>query len=390
MAPIYVHWTAPDGTTHLAGRLTNIGSAGLQRFSYEPTWLTGPGFALGEGLSAVSGSFLPPGGATEFGVFLDAAPDAWGRRVLSRKRTGHLRTGTDFLLAAADETRQGALRFALDEDGPFLADGGPEPIARLHDLAREIIDFQEDKETPGGFARLLRAGTSQGGFRPKATVIDDDGALWMAKFPSETDTYDVETCEAAALHIAREARLTVPEFTHIRVDPDRAILLIKRFDRTAKGRLGYQSMRSASRLGANDALDYRTAAATAGYYSGSRGVEAIVGLAALNIAVNNIDDHSRNAGFIQDAMGQWQPAPLFDIVPYPRQGEGTPLSPSTPDRSVDAMLDLNWGISPKTVEETVHRVATAATQLYAVAIQHYGMDPEAAENAERYRPVAAR
>lgn len=382
---VSVHWTSPTGETHLAGRLDEVGPARLQRFTYDSSWLAGPGFSLGEGLPPVSGPLLPPGGTTEFGVFLDAGPDAWGRRVIARKLRPAPRGGTGYLLAAADQTREGALRFSDTPDGDFLSDGGPEPVAQLDELHREVRAFQEDRDSPGGFARLLRAGTSQGGFRPKAAVIDEGGGLWIAKFPSETDTYDVETCEAAALAVARDAGLAVPEFRLVRVDPDRAILLVRRFDRTPMGRFGYQSMRTATRLGPDDAVDYQMMAATAGFHSGSAGVRGVVGLAALNLAINNIDDHSRNAGLLQDGDGRWTLAPVFDVVPYPGDGEGTPLAPGEDARSLEGLLDLAWGIPRREVERIASRVVGAAVEVYAVARDRFGLDEETAANLERHR-----
>jgi len=379
----YVHWTTSDGTTHLAGRLDEIPPIGLQRFTYDNSWLTGPGFSLGEGLPLEAGPLSPPGGATNFGLFLDAGPDAWGRRVITRKARPTPSSTTGFILAAADETRQGALRFSDQPDGPFLSEGGPEALESLDDLFREVRQFQQDENAPGQFARLLRAGTSQGGFRPKAVVKAQDGALWIAKFPSETDTYDVETCEAAALDVARQAGLHVPEFQHLRVNDWQAILLVKRFDRTDGGRLGFQSMRTATRVGSDGYADYQMMAATAGYLCGAEGRRAILGAATLNIVVNNTDDHARNFGFLQDANGQWAPSPLFDVVPSPRQSDGTPLQSGMPGRSLEQLLDLDWGV-PKAASFVGH-IADVAAQVYRFAVDTYGLDGEAADTAEKYR-----
>lgn len=388
MSVSFVHWTDADGAVHRAGTLTTIGP-GLQRFTYDPAWLRGPGFALGEGLPVGNGPLLPPGGASEFGLFADAGPDGWGRRVLARKLTPAPRSGTDFLLAAADATRQGALRFSTDPDGNLLSDGSAAPLTSLDALYEEVRAFQADPDSPGAFSRLLRAGTSQGGFRPKAAVIDADGALWIAKFPAETDTWDIETGEAAALAVAERAGLTTPDFRHVRVDADRAILLVKRFDRTRTGRLGYQSLRTAARLGPDDVLDYQLAASVSGFLAGSVGIRATLEAAALNIAVNNGDDHARNTGFLQDGRGQWAPAPVFDIVPFPGPTSGTPLAPGDPNRSLQRLRTLDWGVPRGTVDEVVDRVEEAAGHLYAIAVERFGLDPEAAERAERVRRTSA-
>lgn len=379
-----VHWTDASGRLHRAGTLREIGAIGLQQFEYHPDWLDSHAFDLGEGLPVGRGPLLPPGGATEFGLFADAAPDAWGRRVLARKLTPPPRTPTARLLGAADATRQGALRFVTEPGGSPVSDGGAAPLNSLEGLRQEVRDFQAGDDGPGEFSKLLRAGTSQGGFRPKAVVADEAGALWIAKFPAETDTYDVETCEAAALHVAREAGLAVPDFRHVRVDADRAILLVRRFDRNATGRHGYQSLRTASRLGPFDDLDYTMAARVSGFLCGAAGLRAVVAAAALNMAVNNIDDHSRNTGFLQDQKGQWMPAPMFDIVPYPGAGSGTPLVQGS-ERSLGQLQDLEWGIPRAEVADIVGRVVSAAVTLYPVAVDSFGLDPEFAETAEGRR-----
>lgn len=384
--PIHVHHTAHDGTTRLAGRLDTLGEIGLQRFTYETAWLSG-GFSLGEGLPLQPGPLSPPGGATEFGILADAGPDAWGRRVIARKTSPRPRTSTEFVMAAADQTRQGALRFSATPEGPMLSDGGPEPISSLNALYQEVWRFQHGGDG-GSIARILRAGTSQGGFRPKAVVTDDAGCLWIAKFPAETDTYDVETCEAAALHVAREAGLTVPEFRLVRVDPDRAILLVKRFDRTVAGRLGYQSMRTAMRLGIDEAADYQMMASVASHLSGTHGRLTIVATAALNIVVNNIDDHSRNFGFLQTPTGAWEPSPVFDLVPYPYEADGTPLT-AHGGRSVEEILDLDWGVPRTKVELLTRAIAASASRVYDIAAREYGFDPESAANSELVRSAVA-
>lgn len=385
MAPTFVHWTAPDGRAELAGQLDELGHSGLQRFTYAPSWLAGPAFELGEGLPLQPSALLPPGGLSQFGLFGDAAPDDWGRRVIARRTSPRPQTNTGYLLAAADETRQGALRFSASPDGPFLSEGGPEPIGSLGELYAEVQEFQRDPTAKSEVARLMRAGTSQGGFRPKAAVTNSDGSLWIAKFPAELDRYDVETCEAAALHVAREAGLEVPDFTHVRIDPDRAILLVKRFDRTATGRLGYQSMRTATRLGPDETTDYQTMAATAGFLAGNKGRRSIVAAAVLNLTVHNVDDHARNFGFLQDARGRWSPAPVFDVVPYNQEQDGTPLLEGDRQRSLDQLLDLDWGLPQREVVEIAAVVRAAAERVYDVAAREYGLDPESAANAERVR-----
>lgn len=85
------------------------------------------------------------------------------------------------------------------------------------------------------------------------------------------------------------------------------------------------------------------ASRTARYLSGDRGVEAVVGAAALSICVHSVDDHPRNMGFLGGKDG-WTVAPLFDVVPFPYEERGTPLESGDPDRSLEHLLDLDWGL----------------------------------------------
>ncbi len=213
--------------------------------------------------------------------------------------------------------------------------------------------------------------------------MEDDGALVLAKFPSERDLYDVESCEAVALAVAADAGLLVPDRELRRLTPDRAILLVRRFDRTASGRLGYQSMRTASELTGMDPYSYDIAAMTARYLSGDRGVEAVVGAAALSICVHSVDDHPRNMGFLGGKDG-WTVAPLFDVVPFPYEERGTPLESGDPDRSLEHLLDLDWGLKKDRVAQIAGTVAQIARGAWERAPRAFGLDEELAAQCGRF------
>jgi serine/threonine-protein kinase HipA len=115
-----------------------------------------------------------------------------------------------------------------------------------------------------------------------------------------------------------------------------------------------------------------------------------VSAAAFNIVVNNVDEHARNFGFLQDDRGQWLSSPLFDAVPVNHEQDGTALEIGTPGRSLEQLLDLDWGLPKPLVVDIVTRVADSARHLYEVAAKQYGLDPEAAHNAERLRAAIAK
>lgn len=393
-----VSWTDPSGACHTVGTLTSVGSAAIQSFTYDPSWLA-EGFAIGEDLPLQPGPLAPPGGASTFGTFDDAGPDAWGRHVISRTRPlADVSTALGVLAAVADDSRQGALRLR-EPGGPWLTPGEVSPVGEVHTLVADTQAFARGEADRAALQRLYLGSSSQGGARPKSALRRKDGTLLLAKFPAETDSYDVLTCEAVALSVAQQAGLAVPPFRLVRLDEGRAVLLLERFDRSPhaaatpttapasadaqdgrtvrQGRLGYQSMRTASLLGPMESMTYQTAADTARFLAGEAAVLGVVGAAALAICVHNIDDHARNLGFLHDGTG-WRLAPLFDVVPYPDEQTGTPLDGHHAERSLELLLDLDWGVPRDAVATVAGRVAAVARGAWTRIAPSLGMDPEIA------------
>lgn len=267
----------------------------------------------------------------------DASPDSWGQMLLQRaERHAALTEGRDsrqltpdqFLLAASDATRQGALRFRTDQDGPFLGEGGHIPktleIASLLGAADEATAVPDSAEWEA-FERLLEAGSSAlGGARPKAAVVDEAGELWLAKFPQPGEATNVPVWEMTALDIAERAGLHVPRRQLLTV-AGRHVLLVRRFDREDGRRRHYISTRTL--LGARDL-------GTVADYGGRRGIAARLAResgaaktdlrllwkqAALNLLINNTDNHLRNHGLLR-GDGGWRWAPVFDLDPNPDTG----------------------------------------------------------------------
>ena len=152
----------------------------------------------------------------------------------------------DYLLLVDDEARQGALRFAEREDGPFLAAGaGPRipPLIELPKLLRATERVIAEKDSDDDLRLLLAPGSSLGGARPKACVHDRDGSLAIAKFPHQDDDIDVEQWEAVTLALAGKAGIRVPEWRLERV-AGRNVLLVTRFDRSGGSRIPFLSAMS--------------------------------------------------------------------------------------------------------------------------------------------------
>ena len=268
----------------------------------------------------------------------DAAPDAWGQMLLQRaerhaalsdERDSRRLTPDQFLLAASDATRQGALRFRTEQGGPFLgADGTVPKTLELNSLLAAADETSNDPTADDwhAFKQLLDAGSGAlGGARPKAAVFDEDGHLWLAKFPQTDDENNVPVWEMVALDIAERAGLHVPPRELVPVGA-RHVLLVRRFDRDDDGtRRHYMSTRTL--LGARDP-------GTVADYAGRTGIARRLSRfsvnpkvdlpllwkqAALNILLNNTDNHLRNHGLLRHDNG-WRLAPVFDLDPNPDTG----------------------------------------------------------------------
>ncbi len=175
------------------------------------------------------------------------------RHAQAEKRAPRTLREIDYLLAVNDEARQGALRFSTGEDGPHLAEGsGPQSVPPLVNLPRLLAATDSvlaDDESAEDLRLLLNPGASLGGARPKASVRDQDGSLLIAKFPAQSDPYNLVVWEAIALELAQSAGIDVPAARIVRVS-NREVLLVTRFDRAGGHRVPFLSSMSA--LGAND------------------------------------------------------------------------------------------------------------------------------------------
>jgi len=338
-------------------------------FEYDRQWLAASDrFALEPDLPLVTGAQFhkPPGrDASIFhGAIADTEPDGWARRVILRdhaKRRALARaageaqdhqplTPIDFLLAVDDVNRAGALRFQ-DEEGVFqrVASEGQRtapPLIELSTMMTASRAVETNTETAEDLAYLLGRGTSLGGLRPKCSVIDADGALSIGKFPSIGDERAVTKGEVLAMQLAKAAGINAPQARLIDSDGI-PVTLIRRFDRTAKGRLMYIS--AATLLGVDvgaptehtyteivDAIRQHGADAQAD-------IEELWRRIAFSILINNVDDHLHNHGFLHVAKDQWRLSPAFDINPFPeRQRElKTWISEEAgPAASIDALMGV--------------------------------------------------
>src|SRR6202167_1974275 len=214
------------GAPHLVGRLwarVRKNKEGAT-FEYDKTWLENPArFSLEPALKVGPGPFHTTADTPMFGAIGDSAPDRWRRALMRRMerrraerecRAPRTSQDIDFLLLVDDEVRQRALRFADKEGGPFLREEGVKripPLVELPELLSAAEHVVEDTDTEEDLRLLIAPGSSLGGARPKASVIDKDGHLAIAKFPRRDDEIDTVVWEAIALALAAKAGIPVPE-----------------------------------------------------------------------------------------------------------------------------------------------------------------------------------
>lgn len=307
------------GTAHFTRR----GRGVTTTFAYSPTYLSRPGaYAIDPALPLDVGRGHTTGLP---GAFADSAPDRWGRRLIEKAWPGPASISeVDYLVGVSDHSRQGALRYRLPDAGGYVAVG--HDIPRLIDLRRLLHAADQvaaggrghDEEEMHAVRELLDVGgTTLGGARPKASVIDDDGSLSIAKFPHPGDEWDVMAWEKTALDLAERAGLEVPPRRLTKID-GRSVLILRRFDRDGSRRLGYASAMTLTGLSDGDPGDYLDLAAAIADHSNQPDADlaAMWRRIAVFSAIHNIDDHFRNHGFLH-SPGGWSLAPAFDVNPNP-------------------------------------------------------------------------
>lgn len=322
-------------------------------FEYEGAWLAdSEAFALEPALPLTRGSFAPPAGHVMHGALGDSAPDTWGRRLMQRAerrqaeregRTVRTLMETDYLLGVADETRLGALRFRPVEGDGFLAPrgNGVPTLVELGKLLRSTERILRDEETDEDLQLLFAPGSSLGGARPKASVIDAQGRLSIAKFPKETDEYSIETWEEVALLLAERAGIATAEHELVRVS-GKAVLLSRRFDRDGGRRIPFLS--AMAMLGARDGEggSYPEMVDALGTHGAQarRDAHALYRRVVFNVMISNVDDHLRNHGFLRHGKAGWSLAPAYDLNPVPADLKARVLSTSINLEESTCSIDL--------------------------------------------------
>lgn len=398
---VYADWEGLSDPLRL-GLLHAHRGAGREvfEFAFDPAALKHPSLAnlqLDARLGLFEGRQHPPQGMETFGVFADASPDRWGRLLMRRRLEREQRAGlvdrvvrlteSDYLLGVHDAFRAGALRFRRDDAGDFLDnrhDVAAPPFVQLRELEAASLALERDEdntaEQGGEWLRMLIApGGSLGGARPKASVVDPDGHLWIAKFPSVRDEHNVGAWELVVHTLARGCGLQVPQSIARHFSSPHHAFLVQRFDRTAGGR----RLQFASAMTLTGRTDGDDASTGASYLEIARvlidhGAQTDADLRELwsrivfNLLVSNADDHLRNHGFILIPGRGWRLSGAYDMNPVPGS-QGLKLNVSEADNAMD--LDLARSVAPyfrvpiADANEIIERCKTVVAQWPRIAVR---------------------
>ncbi|RZO50075.1 MAG: type II toxin-antitoxin system HipA family toxin [Sandaracinaceae bacterium] len=319
-----------------------------------------------------------------FGVLTDAAPDRWGRRLMQRRerhaaeldgRAVRSLSELDYVLGVSDRSRMGALRFEVDGTFVSTSEEVP-PLVRLRELLHATTRVVEGEETASDLALVLAPGSSLGGARPKASVLDVDGELCIAKFPRPDDEYSVERWEMICNSLARAAGIRAAEMRLETVD-ERPILVSRRFDRRETHRIHYASAMTMLGLADGDEASYPEIAEVLNRHGSSPGDDLVELFRRMvfNICVADVDDHLRNHGFLRDSRGL-RLSPAFDVNPVPMDIRPRVMSTAvTPDDftgSLDAARSSApyFDLTPARAEAIIEAVIEAIAGWSAMARRH--------------------
>jgi len=362
---VYADWEFLEDI-QLIGFLTSQRMRGKEIFSFEyaESWVNNqnPILFLDPNLGFYKGKQYVPEVNNNFGIFLDSSPDRWGRLLMRRReawqakqegRDERVLFESDFLLGVFDGHRIGGVRFKLHEDGPFMNDQkkmATPPWTSLRELEHASLQLEHDDAIDNpNYAQwlsvLIDPGSSLGGARPKASVIDDRGHLWIAKFPSTRDEKNTGAWEMVLHELAKACGIDVSEARLQKFSGKHHTFLSKRFDRTNDNRRIHFAS-AMTLLGLQDGVDHLEGV---GYLDlvgfiiqhspeAKEDLEQLWRRMLFNILVSNTDDHMRNHGFILKDNG-WRLSPAYDMNPN-EMGNGLTLNISENSNDLDISLAL--------------------------------------------------
>ena len=387
------------GKAELVGELCyeKLRGSDSYAFKFDENWLKfHAGIKLSEDINNYPGLQYTQPGNDIFGCFSDALPDRWGRTLLKRreqiqaseeKRAVRNLSSFDYLMGIDDFSRMGGFRLKRELDGDFINVSPSLKIPPLTELRQLVLASQEVEKSEENdvlpekkwIAQLIQPGTSLGGARPKAGVLDDSGNLCIAKFPSRKDDYDTGLWEHFSHLLARKAGIYAAQTKVLGGLGKYHTLLSKRFDRTDEGkRIHFAS--SMSLIGLRDGDN---AQGGYGYLNivdfilqsccdVEKNLQELYRRVAFNICIGNSDDHFRNHGFLLTPRG-WTLSPAYDMTPTLNEYQSLLINESSNKADIRTLLESceSYMIKKEVAENIIRQVqaAVAGWENLAVLLQ---------------------
>ena len=361
---VFADWIGLEEPT-LIGTLSAHFAKGKKAFSfeYDKDWLkTDAQRLIDPDIEFYSGPQYPAN-KENFGIFLDSMPDTWGKTLMKRRATQDARAKDekaptlyeiDYLLGVFDESRMGALRFKTDLDGPFLDNDEHNPtppwssLGDLQEAAKQLENDDQIEAVRKWISVLIAPGSSLGGARPKANIFDTKKNLWIAKFPSKTDTIDKAAWEFLAYELATAAGIVMADSKIEKISGQYNTFLTRRFDRVNGKRIHFASAMTMTENTEDSIKESAPSYLEIVEFIENYGADVEVNLHQLwrrivfNIAISNTDDHLRNHGFMLTEKG-WILSPAYDLNPSIEK-DGLSLNIDMDDNALSFELAKSVGI----------------------------------------------
>jgi serine/threonine-protein kinase HipA len=390
---VYADWT-PIASPVLAGQLTfaETNRGGIFSFAYDSSFLKSDyRLQIDPLLTLHSGEMYNDSPNKNFRAFLDSSPDRWGRILMQRRaaiehrkkiRASARLTDLDYLLGVHDSYRMGGIRFKTSKSVDFLDNNiefSAPPITSLRELEHAAMQIEKDENIDSDeyyrwLKMLIAPGSSLGGARPKACVIDESNHLWIAKFPNQNDMYDVGAWEMVCYELALLAGIEMFPSKICKFSSEHHTFLTKRFDRIGKQRVHFSSAMTQLQYYDGEHSESASYLEIAEFLT-NHGAQTKSDLLQLwrriifNIAVSNTDDHLRNHGFLLANKG-WKLSPAYDLNPIVGK-QGLHLNITHTSNALDYHLAFDvadfFRLTPKDATQIYDEVLCAVKQWQTVA-----------------------
>jgi serine/threonine-protein kinase HipA len=388
---VYAHWQGMQ-EPKIIGILSAHFAKAKKAFSfeYDKDWIKSEQqMLLDPDIQFYSGPQYP-NNKENFGIFLDSMPDTWGRTLMKRRVNQQAKEkgekaptlyDIDFLLGVYDESRMGALRFKTNPNGEFLDNNSTSPlppwssIRELQNASKMLENDEESDEVKKWLSVLMAPGSSLGGARPKANILDENKDLWIAKFPSKNDTIDKASWELLAYKLALKAGVNMSPCRMEKIAGNQHTFFTKRFDRENGERIHFASAMTMTGNNEDTIRDNTASYLDIADFIQNYGANINENLHQLwrriifNIAISNTDDHLRNHGFILTKDG-WILSPAYDLNPSIDK-DGLALNIDTNNNALDFELAKRVGeyfrLNNNQMEVIIQEVLSVVSQWQIIA-----------------------